>query len=115
VARNVWFNRSATATATTAGGESSESPTFPGGCAVTAKSCGVPFTRGCACRTWDEWTAVGEDGGSLWQTDPKLTGPLQLVSALEAIAIGIEPLTELATAGADWSLGARGAGAVASR
>ena len=71
---------------------------------TTATSCGVPFQRGYSCRTWGQWTEAGMDKGSLWQVDPKLTGPLRLVSAKEALELGIEPLTELVRAGADWEL-----------
>ena len=71
---------------------------------VAAKSCGVPYERGCSCRSWSEWRAAGKDAGSLWQTDPALTGPFFTVSAPAALSLGIEPLTELARAGADWSL-----------
>lgn len=90
---NLWFNRTHAAAPT---------PTFPGGCAgVSATKCGP--TKGCACRSWAEWRATGQGGGALWQVDPQLgSGPLRLVTAPAALALGIEPLTELARAGADW-------------
>lgn len=94
IGSNVWFNRTAAPR---------NSATFPGGCAVTASACGTAFGE-CACRTWAAWTASGKDYCSRWMLDPKLSGALQLVSAPEALALGVEPLTELASAGADWAV-----------
>jgi len=91
---NIWFNRTAIAR---------ETSTFPGGCPATDHSCGTADPSGCACRSWSRWTATGQDTGSRW-LDPQLTGPLQLVTARSALALGIEPLAELAGAGADWAL-----------
>ena len=92
---NLWFNRTHAAAPTS---------TFPGGCAgVSATTCGP--TRGCSCRSWTEWRATGQGGDGLWQVDPQLgSGPLRLVSAPAALALGIEPLTELTRAGADWEV-----------
>jgi len=96
---NVWFNR------TRASGllvqDSVSSSTFPGGCSTTASSCGS--VHGCACRSWADWQATGEDLTSMWQEDPDLKGPLRVVTSPAALALGIEPLTELANAGADWN------------
>jgi len=39
----------------------------------------------------------------MWQEDPDLKGPLRVVTSPAALALGIEPLTELANAGADWN------------
>ena len=103
--RNVWFNRTATTTTTVtaaaAAAASINTPTFPGGCDITASSCGA--VKGCACRTWAQWQQeAGEDAKSLWQVDPQLQGPLKLVSSPAALALGIQPLTQLDRAGADW-------------
>jgi hypothetical protein len=85
------------------------SSTFPGGCAATALGACVAkppgrtaFNGGCSCRSFEQWQTVGEDAGSL-RVDPELQGKLRLVSASKALALGIEPLTELETAGPDWS------------
>ena len=47
---------------------------------------------------------MGEDSSSL-RIDPKLSGPLKLVTSPQVLALGIEALTELATAGPDWQPG----------
>ena len=66
------------------------------------------LTQGFLCatnRSWAQWQHAGHGVGSLWQVDPQLRGGvLRLVSAPEALALGIEPLTELVDAGADWVL-----------
>ena len=100
---NVWFNQTGTGTTTSGSATTTNTPTFPGGCAgETSKSCGP--TRGCACRSWDAWKAAGKDSGSLWQQDPMLQGELHLVTSPAVLALGIEPLTELVRAGSDWQL-----------
>ena len=113
ISDNVWFNSTATAATAihTTGAsastwntaDSTSSPTFPGGCKTTSTSCGP--THGCACRSWSEWQGAGKDKGSLWQQDPQLgSGPLRLVSSPAALALGIQPLTALTNAGADWEV-----------
>lgn len=91
---NIWFNRTSGAMST---------PTYPGGCKFTGDSCGI--ARGCSCRTWEQWTAAGEDSKSI-RIDPQLKGDLHLVSAPAALKLGIEPLSDLARAGPDWELDA---------
>ena len=98
---NVWFNGT-TAVENLSFRDRASTPTFPGGCTRTPSSCGS--VHGCACRSWEEWQAIGEDRASLWQEDPELSGPLRLVSSPATLALGIKPLTELANAGADWVL-----------
>lgn len=95
VSANLWFNRTAASTPT---------PTFPGGCVgVSATACGA--THGCSCRSWAQWRATGQGESGLWQVDPQLgSGRLRLVSSPAALALGIEPLTELVRAGADWEI-----------
>merc|ERR1711865_706524 len=97
---NVWHNASAPGVV---GGGASR---FPGGCNVTGsaswKACGAH----CVCNSWEQWTGLGQETSSLW-VDPKLAGPLKLVSEPMALALGIEPLNELARAGADWKLSER--------
>ena len=99
VGNNVYFN------ASNGGGGSA---TFPGGCKETALGeCGPnghprsSFKYGCACASFAAWQSKGYDTGSLL-TDPMLVGTLRLVSSPAAIAIGIDPLTELARVGPDW-------------
>jgi len=90
---NVWFNMSSPK----AGGAS----TFPGGCNVTGPDSWQKCGSDCACRTLDEWKNANQETASIW-ADPKLTGPLRLVSEPRALALNIDPLHELASAGTDW-------------
>ena len=46
---------------------------------------------------------MGEDEDAS-TVDPELVGPLQLVTGKAALALGIEPLAELASVGPDWEL-----------
>jgi hypothetical protein len=99
---NIYFNATGTTTL---------SSSFPGSCASTplgackANSVGgrSEYNHGCACASLSQWLAQGEDKGSL-AIDPKLEGPLRLVTSPVAIALGIEPLHQLATVGPDWQL-----------
>jgi len=92
---NVWHN----ASSSTGWGSS----TFPGGCNITGPDSWTECGSDCACRSWAEWQEFGQETSSRW-IDPDLTGPLKLVSEPKALAMGIEPLQELARAGADWKL-----------
>lgn len=101
VNRNVYFN--------TTGPGGATGRTFPGGCSHTAQGpCGGPggrsaFNNGCACASLAQWSEAGFDRESL-AVDPQLRGALRLVTAPSAIAMGIEPLSELARVGPDWRL-----------
>lgn len=92
---NVWFNAS--------GLHSKYTPTFPGGCEITNTSCGTAFGE-CSCRSWEQWQAAVPSASSSLLLNPKLQGPLRLVTAPEALAMGIAPLTNLANVGPDWPL-----------
>ena len=61
------------------------------------------YNYGCACASLGGWQSKGEDSGSL-HTDPKLVGPLRLVTSPAALALGILPLRELGGVGPDWEL-----------
>ena len=99
VANNIYHN----ATGTTL------SDSFPGSCestplgACTAHGKRSAYVHGCACASLAQWRAAGEDHGSL-TVDPELHGPLRVVSAPAALALGIEPLYALAKVGPDWAL-----------
>lgn len=100
LADNVYFNATSPATL---------SHTFPGSCESTplgaCKASGgrSEYNHGCACASLTQWTKAGEDTGSL-SINPELEGPLRLVTSPKALALGIDPLHELATVGPDWKL-----------
>eukprot|EP00040_Diaphanoeca_grandis_P009685 m.49744 g.49744 ORF g.49744 m.49744 type:complete len:772 (+) comp21110_c0_seq1:179-2494(+) len=90
---NVYFNASS----------SVYTNTFGGGCQTTKQSCGTPSGE-CSCRSFEQWqTAVPSATTSLTGVDPELQGPLRLVTSPQVLALGIEPLTNLATVGPNWS------------
>lgn len=97
---NVWFN----ASRGMAGGAGSN--TFGGGCpGVAEHNCGTAKSDQCSCRSFTQWQqAVKGAETSLIGVNPVLVGPFKLVTARAALALGIKPLTGLASAGPDWPL-----------
>ena len=96
---NVYFN---------ATGVETLSHSFPGSCDSTSLgACSATrggrseYNHGCACASWAQWLATGNDKGSL-ATDPRLEGPIKLVTSAAALGLGIQPLHQLATVGPNW-------------